>query len=290
MGGSDTIAIIGVGLIGGSLARALKAKGVCRRVTGYCDDARQTRRALELGVVDHAAGSVADAVGGAQMIVIAVPIGATRGVLEAIVPVLEPHTVITDVGSVKCAVVEAAREVLGAAIDRFVPGHPVAGTEKSGVEASFAELFEAHRVILTPTPEVQAAAVERTAAMWRAVGATVEYLDVEKHDAVLAATSHLPHLLAYSLVHLLACSEEHDDVFRYAAGGFRDFTRIASSDPRMWHDIVMANRAPIIEMIARFSDDLSDLARAIQDADSDMIMQRFDAAKAARDEFTAGLS
>ncbi len=281
----DRLCIIGVGLIGGSLARALRAANVCGEIVGCGRDAGQLERARELGVIDRAEIDPARAVEGADVVVLAVPVGAMAGVFELIAAHLSPETVLTDAGSTKGSVIAAARRVFGTVPPNFVPGHPIAGTERNGVDASFPELYQGRRVILTPLPESDRAAVEKVAAMWRAAGAVVEEMGVEHHDEVLAATSHLPHLLAYTLVDSLAALDEKAEVFRYAAGGFRDFTRIASSDPHMWHDISLANRDALLTVVAHFRKNLDGLVEAIEKGDSERILALFSRAKAARDRF-----
>jgi prephenate dehydrogenase len=281
------LAIIGVGLIGGSLARALKRASACGRVIGCARSVGGLEKAVNLGVIDEFHTEVAVAAAGADMIVIAVPLGATAAVFEQMRDHLNDKAVITDVGSVKGTVVQAARRILGPHMFRFVPGHPVAGTEKSGVEASFAELFDGHRVILTPVADTEARAVQQVTKMWEQAGALVEVMEVAQHDKVLAATSHLPHVLAYSLVQTLARVEESEGVFRFAAGGFADFTRIASSSPEMWHDIVFANQKAILTMVERFNQELAILVQAIDANDSHKVMEVFNQAKAVRDEFSA---
>ena len=280
----NKLCIIGVGLIGGSLARALKAADYVDHVVAVGRDIEHLKRAVELGVADSYATSIADAVSDADMIVVAVPVGAMKAVLSELAGKLKVDAVITDVGSVKGNVVRDARAVLSNELSRFVPGHPIAGTEKSGVEASFAELYKGQRVILTPLEETDALATQAVMQMWHAAGADVESLSIEHHDEVLAATSHLPHALAYSLVDTLAKMHEHREIFQFAAGGFKDFTRIASSDPKMWHDICLNNRAALLEMLNRFSGDLNKLTKAIEDEDSEFILKVFSRAKIARDQ------
>jgi prephenate dehydrogenase len=279
------LCIIGVGLIGGSLARALKAAGACGEVVGYGRNPEALQRALELGVIDRAESDIAAAARGADVIVLGVPVGAMEAVLGELKPHLEPHTILTDVGSTKGSVVEAAKRVFGTLPPRFVPGHPIAGTEQSGVEASFAELYRQRRVILTPDAATDREALETIRRMWQQTGAEVIEMPVAHHDEVLAATSHLPHLLAFTLVDTLARLEEHDDIFRFAAGGFRDFTRIASSNPQMWHDICLNNRDALLKMVQRFSTELGTLARAIEGGDSEVILATFQRAKSARDAY-----
>lgn len=279
------LAIIGVGLIGGSLARALRQAGFCASIAGYGRHRATLQRARELGVIDEIADSIPDAVHGADMVVVATPLGAMDATFEAMRGHLDQDAVLTDVGSAKSSVVRSVAAVFGDLPSGFVPAHPIAGTERSGVEASFAELFRDRRVIITPTAQSDAGAVQRVTEMWEVTGAEVVEMSAEHHDQVLAATSHLPHLLAFGLVDTLARLEDRMEIFRYAAGGFRDFTRIASSNPTMWHDICMANRDGILPMLARFEDDLRYIARAIENGDSAGLMAVFERAKAARDQF-----
>lgn len=279
------LAVIGVGLIGGSLARALREAGAVEEVIGTARRPASLERARELGVIDRGAGDPAEAAAGADMVVVAVPLGATEAVLDAVRGVLAPDAVVTDVGSVKRCVLETARSALGDAATRFVPGHPVAGTEKSGVEASFASLFRGRRVILTPGPETDAGASERVRAMWQAAGAEVVFMDAAHHDEVLGATSHLPHVLAYVLVDVLGRMSERTEIFRYAAGGFRDFTRIASSDPQMWHDICLANRDALAQVLADFDRELHDAMDSIRRGDSEALRALLERAKALRDRY-----
>jgi prephenate dehydrogenase len=279
----NRLAILGVGLIGGSLARALRDAGHVREIVGYGRGLANLQRAVELGVVDRIETSPAAAVRGADMVVLATPVGTMPEILAAIAPYLDRETVVTDVGSVKGSVAAAARAALGTRLAGFVPGHPIAGTERSGVEASFASLFVGRRVVLTPLPENQAETVLRVRGMWQAAGADVVEMTVEHHDEVLAATSHLPHLLAYVLVDLLVQLEDRREVFAFAAGGFRDFTRIASSDPVMWRDISLANRAAIGHMLRAYRAKLDGLIAAVENGDAAALQSLFARAKAARD-------
>jgi len=277
------LCIIGVGLIGGSLARALREAGEVDEIVGCGRGEDNLRTAVRLGVVDRYDTDPARAVTGADVVVVAVPLGAIAPVLRALVPHLSANTVVTDVGSAKGSVVADVERIYGAIPPNFVPGHPIAGTEQSGVEASFATLFQNRRVILTPLAETCATAHHLIRQMWALTGAEVIDMGVRHHDAVLAATSHLPHMLAYTLVDTLARLDDRAEIFRYAAGGFRDFSRIASSDPKMWHDICIANREQLLEMIALFSADLERLAEAIRSDDRATILATFQRAKRARD-------
>ncbi len=279
------LTIIGVGLIGGSLARGLRAAGAVQRVVGASRDEQHLQRAQTLGVIDDYETDLGRAVEGADVVFIAVPVGAMEDVLRRIAPHLAADTVVTDAGSTKASVIAAARAAFGDLPANFVPGHPIAGTENSGVEAAIPDLYRGRRVILTPTEASSPAAVSRVRALWQAVGAEVVETSAEHHDHVLAATSHLPHLLAFALVDTLARLDEKQEIFDYAAGGFRDFTRIASSDPRMWHDICLHNETALLDMLDRFTDDLSRLRQAIAEDDGDYLLEVFSRAKAARDEF-----
>jgi prephenate dehydrogenase len=281
----ERLCVIGVGLIGGSLARALRAAAACREVVGAGRSVANLQTAVELGVIDRYETDLAQAVSGADMVVLCVPLGAMEGVFTAIKGRLAEQAVLTDAGSAKGSVIEAAQRVFGSVPDFFVPGHPIAGTEQSGVEASFPGLYQRRRVILTPLPNTLSSATERVRAMWEVTGAQVVNMDPVHHDEVLAATSHLPHLLAYSLVDTLSRLDENNEVFDYAAGGFRDFTRIASSDPVMWRDICLANADAILLMIEYFVDDLQALGEAIRRHDGEQLLAVFTAAKAARDCF-----
>ncbi len=279
----DRLAILGVGLIGSSLSLALKQAGAVGEVVGYGRNRNNLDKGVELGVLDQPAATIADAVDGADMVVVAVPLGAMAAVLAELAPALSADAVVTDVGSAKGSVVDAARAALGKNLPRFVPGHPIAGTEKSGVEAGFASLFQSRRVILTPLAETDAGAVDTVTAMWQHCGAVVETMDVDHHDRVLAATSHLPHMLAYALVHHLSNLNDHAEIFRYAAGGFRDFTRIASSDPVMWRDVCLANGDALVELIEQYQQELEQVAAAIRAADADELLRLFGRAKSERD-------
>ena len=283
----ERLTIIGVGLIGGSLARALKSKGAVKEVIGTSRSIQHLQRARELGVIDRIEIDMGAAVSGADVVVVAVPVGAMESVFADIAPRLSDKTVLTDVGSSKASVVDAALKVFGKLPENFVPAHPIAGTEKSGVEASFVELFQQHRVILTPTEVSSADAVSKVRLMWEQVGAIVTETSVSHHDEILAATSHLPHLLAFSLVDTLATMDDKQEIFDYAAGGFRDFTRIASSDPLMWHDICVHNGPALLKILDRFNADLDHLRKAIAENDGDYLLQVFSRAKAARDQLTS---
>lgn len=281
---SERIAIVGVGLIGGSFGLALKAAGHDGEIVGIGRDAGRLQRALDRGAIDRAETDAVAGIAAADVVLLAVPMGAMPAALAAIAPGLEADTVVTDAGSAKGSFVADARAVLGS-LARVVPGHPVAGTERSGVEAAFAELFHDRRVILTPAEETEADAIERVERLWTRTGARVERLAVEDHDRLLAATSHLPHMLAFGLVDALARDSEADALFRYAAGGFRDFTRIASSDPLMWRDICIANREHLLAALQAYRDDLDEITAEVDAGNGEALLARFMRAKTARDRF-----
>lgn len=284
-----TLAVIGVGLIGGSLARALRQAGQVERVIGCGRGEANLRRGVELGVIDACTHEVAEAVSDADMVFVAVPLGAMRQVFGDLCGHLPADAIVTDGGSAKGSVLRDLQAACPELAARFVPGHPIAGTEHSGVEASFADLYRNRRVILTPTEQTDPQALQRVRAMWEACGAEVVEMGVEQHDEVLAATSHLPHMLAFGLVDALARMEEHDDIFRFAAGGFRDFTRIASSNPTMWRDICIANREALSRVMNGFVAEMEGLARSIEEGDGDRLLEVFQRAKAARDAYVDGL-
>lgn len=281
----NQLSIIGVGLIGGSLALALKRAGYCSRIVGIGRDAARLQAAREQGVIDRVSTDMAEGTAGADVILIAVPLNAYSAVFERLKTCLPDTAVVTDAGSAKRCVVEDARAAFGAVPARFVPGHPIAGNEKSGFEAAFAELYDQRRVILTPLPETDPRAVDTITAMWEAAGARIETTDVDHHDRLLAATSHLPHMLAFGLVDSLAGQNDVDEIFRFAAGGFRDFTRIAASDPVMWRDICLRNRDALLEALKDYEADLARIRRAIEADDGETLEAIFTRAKAARDQF-----
>lgn len=282
----NRISIIGIGLIGGSLARALRRADFAKEIVGYGRNLGNLKLAVEMGVIDHAEVKIEAAVQNADMILIAAPVGAMAGIFSQLAGKVSPDTVITDVGSVKTAVIKAARESLSAEeFINFVPGHPIAGTEQSGVAASREDLFHEHQVILTPEPDTSRDAVEKVRAMWEAAGAEVRYLNAEKHDSVLAASSHFPHVLAYALVDMLVRRDDHRDIFDFAAGGFRDFTRIAGSDVTMWRDICVNNREPLIALLEDYRQNLGDIMKAIENGDAQWLMDTFERARHARETY-----
>ena len=280
----NKLCIFGVGLIGGSLALALKKAGYCKNIIGCSRDEAHLQRAVELGVIDSYTLDQKEAVQGADLVLFAVPIRAIGGILANIVDVLDDNTIITDAGSAKGSVINAVKDVYDGNLPaNFVPGHPIAGREKSSVEAAIPDLYIDHKVVLTPIQETSENAIHIVKAMWQAAGATVEMLPVKHHDDVLAATSHLPHILAFSLVNTLSKSEYKDAVFDYAAGGFKSFSRTASSDPVMWRDICLENKTAILNSLDAYQQDLESLRTAIEAENAEEIQQVFENAKTTRD-------
>lgn len=280
----NKLAIFGVGLIGGSLALALKKADYCKTIVGCSRNAEHLQRAVDLNVIDSYTLDPKEAVQGADMILLAVPLRAIQPVLESFVDVIEDNAIITDAGSAKRSVVKAAKNAFGGKLpSNFVPGHPVAGREKSSVEAAIVDLYVDQKVILTPLEETAPEAIARVKEMWESSGAIVETLEINQHDHVLAATSHLPHILAYSFVNTLSKSEYGDDIFAFTAGGFKSFSRTASSDPVMWRDICLENRDAIVKYLDDFQQDLADLSEQIKDSDGEALMKVFINAKETRD-------
>ncbi|MFI0399200.1 MAG: prephenate dehydrogenase [Thiolinea sp.] len=283
----NKLVIFGVGLIGGSLALALREANYCQQIVGCGRSAESLQKAVDLGVLDSYSLDPQMAVHDADIVLLAVPMGAMQAVLEQIKDALPKNCILTDAGSTKGSIVEQVRAVMGASYTQFVPGHPVAGREKSGVEAAVVDLYQGRRVILTPTQNTNLQALEAVAAMWEVTGALVEQMPVAMHDQVLAATSHLPHVLAFSLVDTLLNMPQQEDILRYAAGGFRDFTRIASSDPVMWRDICLYNGDAILAMIQALQTNLGEFAGLIREQDGEALHQRMSKAKQARDKYIA---
>lgn len=270
------VTFIGIGLIGSSLARALRARGLVGTIACHTAADGSMERALELGVVDEIFADPAAAVAEADLVVLAVPIGANADVAAAIGPHLKAGAIVTDVGSVKRAVLRDVGPHLPDGV-HFVPGHPIAGTEHSGPDAGFAELFEDRWCILTPDPGCDAAAIARVRALWEGIGSKVDLMDADHHDQVLAITSHLPHLIAYTIVGTADDLQDHlrQEVIKYSASGFRDFTRIAASDPVMWRDVFLNNREAVLEILQRFSEDLTALQRAIRWGEGEKLQELF---------------
>jgi len=287
------LVVIGLGLIGGSLAIAARQRGVCEQVIGVVRSADVQEKAVAMGVVDQAVlalSDVAASLGEGDVIFIAVPTLSVRGILQQVRSLVSTAVTVTDGASVKGSVLEDVRAAYDCVPPQIVLGHPIAGSEKSGVEASNPELYVKHRVILTPMPETDPQHHERVAHLWRAVGAEVLELSVAEHDEILAATSHLPHAIAFSLVDTLAHDSNNEQIFRYAAGGFRDFTRIASSDAVMWRDIMLANDKSVVKAIDLFIANVTRMRHAIESGDGQCLLDTFQRAKAARDHFSRMLA
>ncbi|MGE5160962.1 MAG: prephenate dehydrogenase [Betaproteobacteria bacterium] len=276
------LALIGVGLIGGSFARAARSAGAVASVTGFDADADALSAALRLGAVTAVAGSAQAAVEQADLVMLAVPVGAMAATMKAIAPHLRSDAIVTDVGSTKDSVVAAARAELGAHFARFVPGHPIAGRERPGVESSDPRLFDGKLVVATPVAETDPAATERVENLWRRLGARVERMDAKEHDRVFAAVSHLPHLLAFALVAQIAREEDADRKLGKAGAGFRDFTRIAASSPRMWRDVCVANREALAVELRGYRALLDELQAALDAGDGDALEAVFRAAAECR--------
>jgi prephenate dehydrogenase len=285
---SDTLVVIGVGLIGGSVAAALRRAGRVRHVIGVGRGRANLARALELGVIDAVAEDIAAAVKGADAVLIAVPVQQNQRVLGALATSLAPGTLVTDAGSTKQDFVAAVRRFAPGHLASVVPGHPIAGAELTGVDAASAGLFEGRNVVLTPLQENEAAAVDRAEAMWKACGARVSRMTPQRHDSVFSVVSHLPHMLAYTLVHMIANRPDAEALFGFAASGFRDFTRIAGSSAEMWRDIALANRAALLADIEAYQQQLAELAQRLREADGAEIERIFVAARSARNAWIRG--
>jgi cyclohexadieny/prephenate dehydrogenase len=279
----NRLALIGVGLIGSSIARAARAQGVVRSIVATARSAATRRRVAELGLADQVVETNTAAVEGADLVIVCIPVGACGDVAREIGPHLMQGAIVSDVGSVKGAIVRAMGPHLPGGV-HFVPAHPVAGTEYSGPDAGFAELFVSRWCILTPPENADAHAVHRLAAFWSTLGANVDTMTAEHHDLVLAVTSHLPHLIAYTIVGTAneLSQVTQSEVLQYSAGGFRDFTRIAASDPTMWRDIFLANKDAVLEMLGRFNEDVSALTRAIRRGDGEALFNHFARTRAIR--------
>ncbi len=270
------IALIGVGLIGSSLSRVIRRDGLADEIVGVARKQETRDDILRLGLADSVTDDPAVAVAGADLVVLCTPVGAYEAVAEAMAPALAPGAIVSDVGSVKRSAIRAIQPHLPAGV-HLVPAHPVAGTENSGPASGFETLFEGRWTILTPDPGTDSDAIERVAALWRRTGSMIEIMDADHHDRVLAITSHVPHLIAYTIVGTATDLEERlrSEVIKFAASGFRDFTRIAASDPVMWRDIFLSNKDAVLEMLGRLNEDLSDLQRAIRDGDGDKLEAAF---------------
>ncbi len=276
------VAIIGLGLLGGSIGLAIKARGLDIATTGWDHDPGVRAKAAERGLVGQVCDTAADAVTDADLVILCVPVGAMGDAARELAPGLSPHAIISDVGSSKAAVAAALAAALPGAC--IIPAHPVAGTEQSGPEAGFATLFAGRWCIITPPAGVDPAALEALSDFWTQLGSKVELMDAEHHDLVLAVTSHIPHLIAYTIVGTASDLEDvtQSEVIKYSAGGFRDFTRIAASDPVMWRDVFLTNKGAVLEMLGRFSEDLTALQRAIRSGDGDTLFDLFTRTRAIR--------
>jgi len=278
-------AVIGLGLIGGSVAAALRQQGCY--VSSYDIDVSNTASGLDLGIIDNAAETVSDAAEGAELIVVAVPILSMMEVFSAIEESFDqPHIAITDVGSVKGEVLNSLKQVAGKIPNNFVPGHPIAGSEMNGIAAADADLFRQHQVILTPLENTFEDSTSRVVQMWQSFGADVSSMQVDHHDIVLAQTSHLPHLLAYALIDTLSSQGDSLEIFDYAAGGLRDFSRIASSDPTMWRDILTSNSGPLLTILDRYMAELAEVREIIEQDRTGDLFDLLERAKQARDHFS----
>ncbi|NJA06372.1 prephenate dehydrogenase/arogenate dehydrogenase family protein [Methylococcaceae bacterium WWC4] len=283
----ERLCIIGIGLIGGSIAKAARAEGLCKQVValGREKNLPNMQRAVELGVIDAFYTDPAQAMAGTDCVIICTPVGSMQAIFEQLKPYWNSQTLYSDAGSTKGSVVEAARAVFGKVPSNFVPAHPIAGAERSGVEAAKVDLYKNRRLILTPLSSTDPRAVDQFSAFWRRIGSSVAIMSVEHHDTVLAATSHLPHILAFALVGMLGRKDEQREIFKYAAGGFRDFSRIASSDPTMWQDICLANKQEIIPLIQQFQAELNQVEHLLQNGDASALFETFSYAKQARQRF-----
>ena len=279
----EKIALIGIGLIGGSIALEARKRGLARKIVAATRSAETAAKANELKLTDHCGTDLAAACEDADLVIVCTPVGACGAAAKAIAPKLKPGCIVSDVGSVKQAVIADMQPHIPAGV-HFVPAHPVAGTEYSGPEAAILGLFDERWCILTPLPDVDPAAADRLEAFWKALGSEVNRLDPANHDRILAITSHLPHLIAYTIVGTADDLGGHlnSEVLKYAAGGFRDFTRIAASDPTMWRDVFLNNREAVLEMLGRFSEDLTALQRAIRWGEGDMLFDLFTRTRAIR--------
>ncbi|SNX67495.1 prephenate dehydrogenase [Cereibacter ovatus] len=279
----DRVALIGLGLIASSMAHAMRQGGLCREITGHARSAETRATALEIGLCDRVFETAAEAVKGADLVVLAVPVGAMGAVAAEIAPHLERGATVTDVGSVKQAVIDAVQPHIPAGV-HFIPGHPLAGTEHSGPRSGFATLFKNRWWLLTPTDTTDPAALARLRGLCEAMGANVDTMDAPHHDLVLAVTSHTPHLIAYTMVgvadHLRRVTQS--EVIRYSAAGFRDFTRIAASDPTMWRDVFLTNKEATLDILGRFTEELFALQRAIRLGDGDHLHEYFTRTRAIR--------
>ncbi len=283
-----TLAVIGVGLIGGSFALALRRAGAVSQVIGFDRDATALERAAALGVIDTTGASISEAAESADLVVVAVPVRAIGPVLHDVALAMQPGAVVTDVGSTKAQVVRVAEEELRERVSRFVPGHPIAGRETSGVDAATVDLFRGARVVLTPTPRTAPDAVDLVRGAWEAVGGRVTAMAAQDHDRIFAAVSHLPHLLSFALVSEIAGRDNAEELFGFAAGGFRDFTRIAASSPEMWRDIALQNRAALLAELDRYGAHLAVFRALIEKGEGPGLERLMSEARSARHAWATG--
>lgn len=283
----NRLCIIGVGLIGGSIARAARQQGLCKEVVAYGREKNlpNMQLARQLGVIDDFYTEIGAALEHADCVIVATPVGSMRAIFEQIKPYWNQNAIYSDAGSTKGSVIDAVQAVFGSVPANFVPAHPIAGAERSGVDASTADLFVNRRLILTPLESTDKQAVEKLSRFWERIGSSVSMMSVEHHDTVLAATSHLPHILAFALVGLLGRKDEQREIFKYAAGGFKDFSRIASSDPTMWQDICLANKQEIIPLIQQFQAELHKIEQLLVDDQGEQLFETFTYARNARQRF-----
>ncbi|WKJ88741.1 prephenate dehydrogenase/arogenate dehydrogenase family protein [Methylomonas montana] len=283
----NRLCIIGIGLIGGSIARAARAQGLCREVVAYGREKNlpNMQLAKQLGVIDQFYTDIAAALQNTDYVIVATPVGSMRAIFEQIKPYWNPDSLYSDAGSTKGSVVSALEAVFGSVPTNFVLAHPIAGAERSGVDASTVDLFVNRRLILTPLESTDQQALAKISLFWEKIGSSVSVMSVEHHDTVLAATSHLPHILAFALVGLLGRKDEQREIFKYAAGGFRDFSRIASSDPTMWQDICLANKQEIVPLIRQFQAELSKIEQLLVDDQAAQLFETFTYARNARQRF-----
>lgn len=286
----ERLCVIGVGLIGGSIAKAAAEAGICREIYGVDADGENLAKAVAAGVIAQGfdgtdPDQIAKAAEGADWVVIATPVGAFKSVLQALKPVWRGDSVYTDAGSTKLSVVAALQEVFGSIPANFVPGHPIAGAERSGVEAASSGLYQGKKIVLTPLPETDPQLTVQVQTFWQALGAEVTRMTPAHHDGTFAATSHLPHVLAFGLVHMLGKMDEQEEIFQYAGAGFRDFTRIASSSPKMWADICQANKQEILPLLSALGDELKYVAALMEKVGSEDLFQYFAEARDARQRF-----
>jgi prephenate dehydrogenase len=284
----EQLGLIGCGLMGGSFALAMKKAGLVKRVVGYSKSPSTTERARQMGIIDVEAPSALLAVSGADLVLVAVPVSASEATFKAIRHLITPNMLIMDVGSTKLDVVEAARRVLGAHLGSFVPAHPIAGKEVSGVEHADAELYVGKQVILTPMEKTQAVKLKKAVDLWEALGCHVQQMAPDAHDAAFAAVSHMPHLLAFALMHAITSQPMGKDFLGLAGPGFRDFTRIAASDPKMWRDVLLANKHEVVEQAKMFQRSLLNMLQMIEDAQGEKLEGMIEQASTSRSHWRMG--